>query len=83
MSALNVTVLPQNKVKVRTQQQGMTLVSSNLNNPATVNRVQDIGDVDIVTNGKLEGSILVYKATTNKWTSTTTLDEQNMEGGEF
>jgi hypothetical protein len=83
MSALNVTVLPQNRVKVRTQQQGLTLINSNLNNPATVNRVQDIGDVDIVTNGKLEGSILVYKATTNKWTSTTTLDEQNMEGGEF
>jgi len=83
MSALNVTVLPQNKVKVRTQQQGMTLVSSNLSNPTTVNKIQDIGDVDIVTNGKIEGSILVYKATTNKWTSTTTLDEQNMEGGEF
>ena len=83
MSSLNVTVLPQNKVKVRTQQQGMTLVSSNLSNPTTVNKIQDIGDVDIVTNGKIEGSILVYKATTNKWTSTTTLDEQNMEGGEF
>jgi len=83
MSGLNVTVLPQNKVNVRTQQQGMTLVSSNLSNPTTVNKIQDIGDVDIVTNGKIEGSILVYKATTNKWTSTTTLDEQNMEGGEF
>jgi hypothetical protein len=83
MSALNVTVLPQNRVKVRTQQQGMTLVSSNLSNPTIVNKIQDIGDVDIVTNGKIEGSILVYKATTNKWTSTTTLDEQNMEGGEF
>ena len=83
MSGLNVTVLPQNKVNVRTQQQGMTLVSSNLSNPTTVNKIQDIGDVDITTNGKIEGSVLVYKATTNKWTSTTTLDEQNMEGGEF
>ena len=25
----------------------------------------------------------IYKTTTNKWTSTTTLDAQNMEGGEF
>jgi hypothetical protein len=83
MAGLNVTVLPQNTVKVRAQQQGLTLINSNLNNPATVNRVQDIGDVDITTNGKLEGSVLVYKATTNKWTSTTTLDEQNLEGGEF
>jgi len=83
MAGLNVTVLPQNTVKVRAQQQGLTLINSNLNNPAIVNKVQDIGDVDITTNGKIEGSILVYKATTNKWTSTTTLDEQNMEGGEF
>lgn len=30
-----------------------------------------------------DGSVLVYKETTNKWTSTTTLDAQNMEGGEF
>jgi hypothetical protein len=29
------------------------------------------------------GSVLVYKTTTNKWTSTTTLDAQNMDGGEF
>lgn len=30
-----------------------------------------------------EGSILVYSLTTNKWTSTTTLDAQNMEGGHY
>lgn len=30
-----------------------------------------------------DGSVLVYKEITNKWTSTTTLDAQNMEGGEF
>lgn len=30
-----------------------------------------------------DGSILVYKTSTQKWTSTTTLDAQNMEGGEF
>jgi hypothetical protein len=80
---LNVTVIPQNGVKVRTNQQGLTLVSSNLNNPATVNRVQDVGDVDIVTNGKIDGSVLVYKATTNKWTSTLNLDQQVMDGGQF
>jgi hypothetical protein len=77
------TPLNQNAIRVRAQQQGLTLVSSNLNNPATINRVQDIGDVDVITNGKTDGSVLVYKATTNKWTSTTTFDAQNMEGGEF
>lgn len=29
------------------------------------------------------GSVLVYKTSTNKWTSTTTLDAQNMEGGHY
>jgi hypothetical protein len=76
-------VLNPNTIKVRTQQQGLTLVSSNLNNPTSVNKVQDIGDVDIVTNGKIDGSVLVYKATTNKWTSTLNLDQQVMDGGQF
>jgi hypothetical protein len=76
-------VLNPNVIKVRTQQQGLTLVSSNLNNPTSVNKVQDIGDVDIITNGKIDGSVLVYKATTNKWTSTLNLDQQVMDGGQF
>jgi hypothetical protein len=55
--------------------------STNLANPAVVESISDIADVDTTT--KLNGSVLVYKTTTNKWTSTTTLDAQNMEGGEF
>jgi hypothetical protein len=42
-----------------------------------------VGDVDVITNGKVNGSVLVYNTTTNKWTATTTLNAQNMEGGEF
>jgi hypothetical protein len=52
-----------------------------LANPAVVESVSNIADVDTTT--KINGSVLVYKTTTNKWTSTTTLDAQNMEGGEF
>jgi hypothetical protein len=55
--------------------------STNLANPAVVESVSNIADVDTTT--KINGSVLVYKTTTNKWTSTTTLDAQNMEGGEF
>ena len=57
--------------------------SSNLSNPAVVESMDNIADVDMTTNGKNNGSVLVYKTTTNKWTATTTLDAQNMEGGEF
>jgi hypothetical protein len=57
------------------------ITSSTLSNPQTVDSLSAIGDVD--TTVLNNGSVLVYKTTTNKWTSTTTLDAQNMEGGEF
>ena len=57
--------------------------STNLSNPAVLESISQIYDVDTSTNGTVNGSVLVYKTTTNKWTSTTTLDAQNMEGGEF
>jgi hypothetical protein len=40
-------------------------------------------EVDVTTNGKLNGSILVYKTATSKWTATKTLDAQDMEGGHY
>lgn len=56
---------------------------TDLTNPAVVESLDYVGDIDVTTNGKHNGSVLVYKTTTNKWTATTTLDAQNMEGGEF
>jgi hypothetical protein len=55
------------------------LTSTNFSNPAIVESISDIGNVDtaILDNGAL----LVYKTLTNKWTSTTTLEAQNLEGG--
>ena len=43
--------------------------------------ITNMGDVD-ATNVE-NGSVLVYKTNTNKWTSTRLLDQQFMEGGEF
>ena len=43
--------------------------------------VAHMSDVD-ATNLE-NGSVLVYKTNTNKWTSTRLLDQQFMEGGEF
>ena len=45
--------------------------------------LSELPDVDIVTEGKQDGSVLVYKTQTNKWTSTRLLNQQYMEGGEF
>ena len=72
-----------NELIVTLQQEDLVTVSSNLNNPVYLESLDSVGDLDTSTNGKVNGSILVYRTTTNKWTSTTTLDAQNMEGGEF
>ena len=74
-------VQPDEALQVAVSEGVLTLSSSNVASPSVVESMSDIGDVD--TTVKANGSILVYKTTTNKWTSTTTLDAQNMEGGEF
>lgn len=63
------------------QEQDLINVSTTLYNPPTVPRLADVGDVD--ADGVTNGSVLVFKTNTNKWMATTTLDLQNMEGGEF
>jgi hypothetical protein len=60
-----------------------TFASSDLSNPAIVERLETVGDVDVTTNGKINGSVLVYKTTTNKWTATTVLDAQDVTGGQY
>lgn len=45
------------------------------------NSIENMYDVDLQR--LTDGAVLVYKNNTAKWTATTTLDSQNMEGGEF
>ena len=83
MAEITAVVEPDNNLTVAVSEGTIVLASSNLTAPAVVESISNIADVDTTTNGKLNGSVLVYRTTTNKWTSTTTLDAQNMEGGEF
>jgi hypothetical protein len=76
-------VTPDQALSVAVSEGVLTLSSTNLAAPAFVESISNIADVDVTTNGKVNGSILVYKTATNKWTSSTVLDAQNMEGGEF
>ena len=76
-------VEPDEALQVAVSEGVLTLSSSGLSNPAVVESMSNIADVDVTTNGKVNGSILVYRTNTNKWTASTTLDAQNMEGGEF
>ena len=57
--------------------------TTTLDNPATVESISDVGDIDLTTNGKVNGSVLVYRSLTDKWTATTLLENQVMEAGEF
>lgn len=52
--------------------QGLSASDVNLTN------MNDVDSTDLV-----DGSVLVYKTLTSKWTSTLLLDQQHMEGGEF
>lgn len=82
MTDITAVVTPDEALTVAVSEGTYVLnTSTNLANPAVVESISNIADVDTTT--KINGSVLVFKTTTNKWTSTTTLDAQNMEGGEF
>ena len=76
-------VQPDEALQVAVSEGVLTLASSSLANPAVVESISGIADVDIATNGKVNGSVLVYKASTNKWTATTVLDAQDVTGGQY
>ena len=76
-------VTPDQALSVAVSEGVLTLSSTNLAAPAVVESIDNVADVDVTTNGKVNGSVLVYRTTTNRWTASTTLDAQNMEGGEF
>jgi hypothetical protein len=82
MAEITAVVEPDEALTVAVSEGTYVLnTSTNLANPAVVESISNIADVDTTT--KINGSVLVFKTITNKWTSTTTLDAQNMEGGEF
>lgn len=76
-------VQPEEALQVAVSEGSIVLSNTNLANPAVVESMSNIADVDVTTNGKVTGSILIYRETTQKWTASTTLDAQNMEGGYY
>ena len=81
MTETTATVEEEQSISATVSQTSITTSSTDLANPAVLESLSDVADVDTVD--KINGSVLVYKTLTNKWTATTTLDAQNMEGGEF
>jgi len=83
MSDITATVLTYSNINASIDVQSIPTVSAvGIQGPAaTTAGIAGLADVDAF--GTVNGSILIYKSTTNKWTASTTLDAQNMEGGEF
>lgn len=79
MSDIIVTITDDDETVVSVQESTTNTASSDLYNP--VPRIEDIGNVDAST--LVNGSVLVYKTTTSKWTATTHLDAQDVDAGEF
>jgi hypothetical protein len=79
---MKVIVNSQKNKTVSVNTQGTTeVISVGIQGPPGPSSVTHAGDVDATILN--DGSVLVYKTNTNKWTSTTTLNAQNMDGGEF
>ena len=62
---------------------GENVITSTTSSIAGAPPLSELPDVDIVTEGKLDGSVLVYNTASNKWVSTRTLEKQTMNAGFF
>jgi hypothetical protein len=63
------------------RERNISVPSVGIPGPAGATNISVLDDVDSST--LVNGSVLVYKTNTSKWTSTTLLDAQNIEAGEF
>ena len=46
-------------------------------------KIEDLADVDVETEGKTDGVLLVFNQNTQQWQSTKLLDRQQMDAGEY
>jgi hypothetical protein len=81
MSDITATVLTTSNINASIDVQSIPTVSAVGIQGNSGGSISGLLDVDAFN--PANGSVLVYKTITNKWTASTTLDAQNMEGGEF
>jgi hypothetical protein len=79
---MRVTVNQQQQKTIKVNSQGTSeVVSIGIQGPPGPSSITQAGDVD--STNLTDGSVLVYTSATSKWRATTTLEQQNLEGGEF
>lgn len=52
-----------------------------VNQQTLVTELDNVGNVN--TSGKTDGSVLVYNSSESEWQATTTLEKQNVNGGQY
>ena len=70
-------------IKVVVQEEDVIHASTGVYNVPIIPKLEHIGDVDVVTQGKVDGSVLVYNTSTGKWVSTLILEKQLINAGYF
>lgn len=78
------TISDDNTTITITSEQGFITVAG-VDNTISVSgsSITNAGDIDTLTNGLEDGSLLVYKTASSKWVATTTLEEQEITGGQY
>lgn len=77
----NTVVTSVNTPATITREPGGRVVVTGIMGPPGASAISQLGDINLTT--LLNGSVLVYNSGTQKWTSTTTLEDQYMNGGAF
>ena len=83
MGDITATVLPNSNVNASIDVQSIPTVALVGIQGMSATNVGIGGLNDVDANNPDNGSVLVFKQITSKWTATRTLDLQIMEGGEF
>jgi hypothetical protein len=78
----NTVVIQSTQSQVVTQQPvTTTIITGIMGPPGSSANLSELGDVDVSTLNA--GSVLVYNSQTQKWNSTTLLDQQIVDSGQY
>ena len=76
-----IIVTDTNKTVVVADKRPTTIVTGMMGPPAKLGTLGEVGDLDI--SNLQDGSTLIYNTNTLKWVSTTLLNRQQVDCGEF
>jgi hypothetical protein len=83
MSDISATVISSELITATVESGTTTTVSAVGIQGPSASQVGLSGLDDVDSNAVTNGSVLVYKTNTSKWTATTVLDAQDVTGGQY